>query len=192
MAPITVRTIDRAVTLQDYQDLALSYAGIAKANVQSVRIDGRKVIDLVVATTGGLPLSVPLHDSLSAFLQDNSSPTQLVLIRDYQPVPVRLSLEVHVLPNFLRPETGVRVQQSLGSGFAADGTKGYFNFDLRGLGEALYLSDIYARVEAIEGVDFLIVREFRTEADAASAGLANDVVQMPRRRNRHRRRRRWM
>ncbi len=179
MAPIAVRTVDRAVTLQDYQDLALSYAGIAKANVQSVRIDGRKIIDLVVATTGGFPLSGPLHDSLSAFLQDNSSPTQLVQIRDYQPVAVRLSLEVHVLPNYLRAETGVRVQQSLGSGLAADGTQGYFNFDQRSLGGALYLSDIYAQVEAIEGVDFLIVRELRAESDAASAGSAKDVVQMP-------------
>ncbi len=179
MVPITIRTIDRAVTLQDYQDLALSYAGIAKANVNWTRVDGRRVIDLVVASTGGLALSAPLHDSLVTFLQDRSTPTHLILIRDYQPVPVRLTLEVHVLPNFLQMDTGLRIQQSLGSGLAADGTKDYFNFDQRGLGEALYLSNVYARVEAIEGVDFLIVKEFRTEADTTSAGLAKDVVQMP-------------
>jgi hypothetical protein len=60
---------------------------------------------------------------------------------------------------------------------ADDGGMAYFNFDRRDLGEDLYLSDVYALVEAVEGVDFLIVKEFRRESEPA--GQVNDVVSMP-------------
>jgi hypothetical protein len=179
LAPVAVRTLDRAVTVQDFQELALSYPGIDKANARRIRKDGRPVIDLVVATTNGLPLNSVLRDSLLAFLQDRSTPDNLVLVRDYTPVPVRLALEVHILPNFLRIETGVRAQKALSMGLADDGSLAYFNFDRRDLGENLYLSDVYALVEAVEGVDFLIVKEFRKESDSASSGQVNDVVSMP-------------
>lgn len=177
LAPVAVRTLDRAVTVQDFQELALSYPGIDKANARRIRKDGRPVIDLVVATTNGLPLNSVLRDSLVAFLQDRSTPDNLVLVRDYNPVPIRLAIEVHILPNFLRVETGVRVQKALSMALADDGGMAYFNFDRRDLGEDLYLSDVYALVEAVEGVDFLIVKEFRRESEPA--GQVNDVVSMP-------------
>jgi hypothetical protein len=178
MAPVTVRTLDRAVTVQDYKELALAYPGIDKANARSVRKQGRPMIDLVVATTGGLPLNSLMRDELTAFLQARSAPDHLVVIRDYTPVPVRLALEAHIQPTFLRAETGVRIQQALGMGLAEDSSLAYFNFDKRGLGEDLYLSDVYALIESLEGVDFLIVKEFRKHA-WLGAKLVHDVVSMP-------------
>jgi hypothetical protein len=72
----------------------------------------------------------------------------------------------------------VRIQQALGMELAEDGTLAYFNFDKRGLGEDLYLSDVYALVESLEGVDFLIVKEFRRHARAGTK-LVHDVLAMP-------------
>lgn len=179
MAPVTVRTLDRAVTVQDFKELALTYPGIDKANARHVRKDGRPLIDLVVATTGGLPLNLVMRDSLTAYLQARSSPDQLVIVRDYTPVAVRVALEAHIRPTFLRAETGVSIQKALSTGLAEDGSLGYFNFDKRGLGEDLYLSDVYALVEPLAGVDFLIVKEFRKQASGGAAKLVNDVLRMP-------------
>jgi predicted phage baseplate assembly protein len=180
MAPVTVRTLDRAVTAQDFKELALTYPGIDKANARYLRKDGRPLIDLVVATTGGLLLNSEMRDSLTAFLQARSAPDHLVVIRDYRPVAVRLALEAHIRPTFLRAETGVTIQKALSTGLAEDGSLGYFNFDKRGLGENLYLSDVYALVESLPGVDFLIVKEFRKHASGSAATLVNDVLSMPR------------
>jgi len=179
MAPVTVRTLDRAVTAQDFKELALAYPGIDKANARYLRKDGRPLIDLVVATTGGLPLNSEMRDLLTAFLQARSAPDHLVVIRDYMPVAVRLALEAHIRPTFLRAETGVAIQKALSTGLAEDGSLGYFNFDKRGLGEDLYLSDVYALVESLPGVDFLIVKEFRKQASGSAAKLVNDVLSMP-------------
>ena len=103
-----------------------------------------------------------------------------MVIRDYTPVAVRLALEAHIRPTFLRAETGVSIQKALSTGLAEDGSMGYFNFDKRGLGENLYLSDVYALVESLPGMDFLIVKEFRKQAEqGAAANLVNDVLRMP-------------
>ncbi len=179
LAQLTVRTLDRAVSVQDFQDLALTYSGIGKASATLSRVNGRSTMVLVVATSGGEPLPDPLRSSLAAFLAERSVPTQNLLIRDYKPFPVRLSVEVHVRSNFLRAPTGVLVQQALGSGAIADGKDGYFNFDQRGLGESLYLSDVYALVEGVEGVEYLVVTEFRAEANVAASGVAQNVIQVP-------------
>jgi len=179
LAQFTVRTLDRAVSVQDFQDLALTYSGIDKASATFSRVDGRSRIVLVVATSGGEPLPDPLRSSLRAFIADRSVPNQNVLIRDYKPYPVRLGLEVHVRSNFLRVPTGVLVQEALGSGTTPDGKEGYFNFNQRGLGESLYLSDVYDLVQELEGVEFLVVTEFRGETNAASSGVARDVIRVP-------------
>jgi hypothetical protein len=179
MAPVTVRTLDRAVTVQDYKELVLAYPGIDKANVRLVRKDGRRLIDLVVATTGGQPLNSVMRDSLAAFLSARGTPDHLVVIRDYTPVAVHLALEVHVLPSFLRAETGMRAQKALSTGLAEDGSLGYFHFDRRGLGESLYLSDIYGLAESLAGVDFLIVKEFRKQFSPAGMKPVHDVIHMP-------------
>jgi hypothetical protein len=92
---------------------------------------------------------------------------------------VRLALEAHIRPTFLRAETGVSIQKALSTGLAEDGSMGYFNFDKRGLGEDLYLSDVYALVESLAGVDFLIVKEFRKQASGGAAKLVNDLLRMP-------------
>lgn len=179
LAQLSVRTLDRAVSVQDFQDLALTYSGIAKARATLSRVDGRSAIVLVVATSGGEPLPDPLRSSLAAFLADRSVPNQNVLIRDYKRFPVRLSVEVHVRSNFLRAPTGVLVQQALGPGTTPDGKEGYFNFNQRGLGQSLYLSDVYALVESLEGVEYVVVTEFRAEADVAASGVAQDVIRVP-------------
>ena len=144
-----------------------------------MRKDGRPLIDLVVATTARPSPNLVMRDSLTAYLQARSSPDQLVVIRDYTPVAVRLALEAHIRTTFLRAETGVSIQKALSTGLAEDGSMGYFNFDKRGLGEDLYLSDVYALVESLPGVDFLIVKEFRKQASGGAANLVNDVLRMP-------------
>lgn len=169
-APITVRTMDRAVSAGDFQELALSYAGISKARASWVRIQGRNSIRLVVATVGGKPLNAPLRTSLAAFLDARRAPGNPVVIADYQAFPVRLELEVSVLPEFAQAGTRARVLAALGG-------EGFFHLDRRGLGDDLYLSDVYATVEAIEGVDYVVATAFRPEQDAAAPVL--DVVAVP-------------
>jgi len=178
-APVTIRTLDRGVSVSDYSDLALSFAGIAKARADLQRFGGQPVLQLTVASVAGRPLTLPLRAALSAFLEDRRSPHVRLLIQDFQPVPIHLSLEVQILPNFLQTDVKLQLFDAFGSGTTSSGQSGYFNFDRQQLGQSLYLSDIYALAETVPGIDYLVVREFRPEARADLAGQAQDIIPLP-------------
>ena len=179
IAPITVRALDRAVSLDDYADLALSYAGIAKARTTWGAWDrGSRAIDLTVAGVGGNPLTPTLLASVRAFLGQRRAPQHRLNVRDYTPYPIHVTIAVGVLPDHLRMETLVRVREALGSSVSGDGTLGFFHFDRRELGEDLSLSDLYATVEAVPGVDFAVASNFRGEQSNA-AGTVLDRIEVP-------------
>jgi len=178
LAPLAVRTLDRAVSLADFAELALAYAGIAKARADAGWEGRRRTVVVTVASTGGQPLTPALRDGVKAFLAARAAPGQRFGVRDYRPWPVRLALEVRVLPDFLRLETMVRVREALGAGLTAEGERGFFHFDRRGLGEDLFLSDVYARVEEVRGVDYAVARAFRAEA-GPSAQPVRDRIEVP-------------
>jgi predicted phage baseplate assembly protein len=171
-APVTVRTLDRAVSVSDYADLALSFAGIAKARADLARSGGQPLVQLTVATAGGLPLSLPVRNSLAAYLDTRRSPHLRFRIQDYLPHPIRLHLEIQVLPAFTQAETKLRVIDALGA-------NGYFQFDRRQLGESLYLSDIYSIAQSVQGVNYLDVRAFQPETGASLSAKALDVIHLP-------------
>ncbi|HEX7048861.1 MAG TPA: putative baseplate assembly protein [Longimicrobiales bacterium] len=183
IAPVTIRTLDRAVSLADYADLALSYAGIAKARADWDREDGRRIVRLTVAAVGGQPMTAPLKDALRAYLDARRSPHHRLRIRDYQRLPIRLELDVHVLPDHLRLETKVRVERALGAGYTgedgASGEPGYFRFERRDFGGALYLSDIYGLVERVQGVDHVLATAFHPESAEPPAEQVMDRIEIP-------------
>lgn len=158
-----VRTLDRAVALSDYVDLALSYSGVAKARADLEREGSgraaRSVIALTVAATGGSALSTPQKEALLAYLSARSADPLRLRVRDYRPWPIRLSLKVNVSPRVLQSD----VQRALLDAF---GSNGFFGFDQRELGTDLVLSDVYALAERIAGVDHLIAVAFHAESEA--------------------------
>jgi hypothetical protein len=153
------------VALNDYVDLALAYAGIAKARADIEREGSgraaRNVIVLTVAASGGSALSVPQKDALQAYLAARSHDPARLRLRDYRPWPIRLALRVNVAPRFMQSD----VQRALLEAF---GRNGFFGFDLRELGADLVLSDVYALAESVAGVDHLVATAFHAEQDAAT------------------------
>ncbi|GAB3764901.1 hypothetical protein GCM10028796_20960 [Ramlibacter monticola] len=158
-----VRTLDRAVALSDHADLALTYAGIAKARAD-VELEGRgagarRVVVVTCAATGGAALSTPQKDGLLAFLSARSADPVRLRVRDHRRWPIHLALRVHVLPDVLQ----AAVQRAL---LVAFGPGGFFAFGTRALGTDLALSEVYAAGEAVEGVDHVLATAFHVEGEA--------------------------
>ncbi len=159
-----VRTLDRAVALSDYVDLALSYSGVAKARADLEREGSghaaRSVIVLTIAAAGGSALSTPQKEALLAYLAARSHDPARIRVRDYRPWPIRLALRVNVSERFLQSD----VQRAVLNAF---GSFGFFGFDQRELGADVVLSDVYALAESIAGVDHLLATAFHAESEAA-------------------------
>jgi hypothetical protein len=105
-------------------------------------------------------LSTPQKEALLAFLMARSPEPERLRIRDHRVWPVRLALNVNVLPNFQQ----AAVQRALLAAFG-NAPGGFFDFEQRSLGADLALSDVYALAEGCTGVDNVLATLFHVESD---------------------------
>lgn len=144
-APVTVMTIDRAVSLLDYQNFARSFAGVAKA-LATWSWDGRaRGVFLTVAGTDGaaIPADSQTLVNLVAALRAAGDPYVPLRAQSYRPAAFRLSLQVKVDaahdPDLVLPAVETALRDA-------------FSFDARAFGQAVSLSSVYAVVQSVAGV----------------------------------------
>ena len=144
-SPITVKALGRTVSLRDYQDFAMAFAGIDKA-LASWTWDGfqRRVL-LTVAGSGGAPVpeGSKLLRNLIEALTNAGQPTTSFEVRPFVPVRFRVHLKVKIHPDHL-PE---RVQAAV-----TDALHAAFDFAPREFGQAVSQSEVIAVVQAVPGV----------------------------------------
>ncbi|HKY01877.1 MAG TPA: putative baseplate assembly protein [Burkholderiales bacterium] len=172
-----VRTLDRAVSLADYADLALNFASVAKARADYARAEGSgaRLVLLTVAGAGGSVLNVETKEALYAYFTDRTAKNTSLNIRDARRIPIKLALQVRLQSNFLQADVLRRLLAALGGGIDEIGRPAYFSFERRDLGADLYLSEIYALVEGLRGVDNVLATTFHIEGQPAQI---NDRIRM--------------
>lgn len=161
-----IRTFDRAVSVSDYADLALLYPGVARAAAKWDAEAGG--VSLVAATsTGGAP-SGDLRGYLDA-RRDTSVP---LTISTASAKSVTLFVEVTSDAAYLTELVKQAVRDALyGEDEAAPGL---FTFAGRDLGQAAFLSEVYALIEGVEGVVSAVITAFSLDPDD---GVVYDVLQ---------------
>jgi predicted phage baseplate assembly protein len=163
-----VRSLERAVTAEDFAALAASHAGVAQARADwrweanGLQLRSRRLWVTVQAQGGGA-LNPELKESLSAYLAARAAPGLRFSLRDALRVPVRLTLDVVAAANVRRGEVLARLHAAFGR---AEG--GFFHFDRRALGADLFLSEAIAAADGLAGVDHLRPLAFHRE-DASAA-----------------------
>lgn len=147
-APRTVRTLGRAVSLRDLEDLATESGLVVKARATWVWDGFDQRAHLTVAAPGGAPLSADTMAGLVASLDAARDTNQKLQASDFAPVPVRLVATVVVDPRAEHP--GAVVAAARAAALAA------LSFDTNDLGRPLHLSDleaVLASVPQVQGVD---------------------------------------
>ena len=144
-APMTVKTLGRTVSLRDYQDFAMTFAGVDKA-LASWTWDGfmRRVL-LTVAGAGGavIPEGSDLLRNLVDSLATSGHPTVSFEVRPFVPVRFRAHVNVKVHPDHLPDLVLARVTDALHRAF---------DFERRQFGQAVSQSEVIAEVQGVDGV----------------------------------------
>jgi hypothetical protein len=156
-APSELRTLWKAVTLEDYNILAEGFPGVAKAqvldtnNCQNIRY---YQVNMAVAPDGGGPSSALLKQDLLAFLESRKVIT--VEINLFDPVyrPVSVDAEIFAYAGEDLDVVRSRVENTL---------EDFFAFDRMDFGAAVYLSDIVAALDGVRGVSH--VRMYAPQQD---------------------------
>lgn len=148
-APRLYRTQDRAVTLQDYVDLALAIPGVGKARAVAT---GWNQVTLYVAPTGSVadPSELLERDILALF-ENLRMATVNVFVFGPLVADIYLSATVRAQPYFLQTDVNAAVQQAVSS---------YLSFDAVDFGQSIYLSKIYDVIQNLPQVASLNVTEF--------------------------------
>lgn len=156
--PYYARTNDRAVTLSDYQTIAQQFSDPQFGSVayarSSVRTENAllegNIVSIYAWTTGpggGLvPLTAQLKTAVQSYLQTKAVGTDFVQILDGTSRPVAMSLRFKVLKGFSIANTKTLVINTINAYMVA----------LRP-GDPVIYSDIVAQLDAVLGVDNLVM-----------------------------------
>ena len=143
--PLTVRTLDRTVSLLDYQDYARAYAGVAKALAVPLWDAGGELVFVTVAGAAGAPIADPsiIRTALVGSVHAAGDPYSRFAIGNFIPVFFHLAAAVKVDPAYLSTGVLPRVEAALRTDFS---------FDSRDFAQPVSASEILATIHGVAGV----------------------------------------
>ncbi|PYK50907.1 MAG: putative baseplate assembly protein [Verrucomicrobia bacterium] len=142
-APLTVLTLERVVSLEDYENFSRSYAGIAKA-LATWTWDGRtRGVFLTLAAPLGAAVSNSLIADLITAIHASGDPFVPVRAVSYQKALFRITGKIKVDPDY-------EAEKVLAA--ANDTLRDAFSFAKRQFGQPVNLSEVIALVQAVAGV----------------------------------------
>ena len=106
---------------------------------------------------------MPIRSKLLAYLDAHRDPNRQLEIVDY--VPVGIELRALVVPDANLDQSAVlaAAQQAMGTGHFPDDSPAFFAFARLNFGQDIYLSAVYAAVQAVPGVVAVEIAELRRE-----------------------------
>jgi hypothetical protein len=144
VAPTTVRTFGRAVSLLDFEWLVLESGQVAKARATWVWMGLEKAVHLTVAGQKGGLFSPEELRTLHSALTHQRDPNRPLLLANVSRVPLVVTATLRVDGRFVRAAVLDAARRAL---LAA------FDFDAVGFAQPVHLSDVYRVLQDVTGVD---------------------------------------
>lgn len=162
--PLSIRTKMRAVTDQDYIDIATLAPGVAKADVNYDPNIG--VTTYIVPVGGGIASSV-LLSQVELFFEDKRSVQTIILAQSVGEVRLQLESVVNV-------QTGYSQQETIN--LVKDNLLEFLSWQNADIGGRLVLGDLYQVMESTEGV--LNSQILDTDIIPYASPKSNDTIQL--------------
>ncbi len=146
-APRTVLTIDRIVSVSDYENFTATFAGIGKAQAILVPLQSASfsIIHITIAGAQGAAVdpTSDLSTSLAATIDTYRDPTPYVHIASYQSALFNLSAALVLDPTYVAADV-------LAAATAA--VSNYFSFAKRSFAQPVLAAEAIAALQAVGGV----------------------------------------
>ena len=144
-APLTVLTLDRIVSLQDFEDFARAFSGIGKAQATWLWNGQTRMIHLTVAGVDGgeVPANSDLYRNLVTAIDAARHTDQVVKIDSYKSRLFDLEAKILIDSDYLFDDVKNAVEKALANAFS---------FDKRAFGQAVTASEVDVIAQAVAGV----------------------------------------
>ncbi|MGO9236997.1 MAG: hypothetical protein ACLP4V_24095 [Methylocella sp.] len=160
-APLPTLIIGRVVSLEDYQNFALAFAGISKALATWTWFGDVRGIFLTVAGTAGAVLQPddPIIASLIQAIQSSDIPSVPLRVVSYVPILFHFSAQVKIdQANYDSTQVLAQVWQNISDAFA---------FDQRQLAQHVVASSVIEIIQQTPGVIALRIQELSLSGEAS-------------------------
>lgn len=164
-APLTVRTLDRIVSLRDYEDFARGFAGIGKAQAVAIWDGMRELVHITLSDPTGQPVPAGTLDDLKAAVADARDPLRTVCYGSHEARTFNVAAKVLIDATYLRKDVEAAIMARLLEAFA---------FAKRAFGQAVTSAEILALIHTIPGVIAVDLDALHT--DLQPTGSLNSVL----------------
>jgi len=152
-AKLTIYTLERVVSLKDYEDFARAFAGISKALATWTWSGQKRCIFLTVAGSDGAAVEPDstLYENLLTAIRDAGIPGVPVTVASYRPRFFKVSANIKVHPDYLPDTVLENIETEL---------RDRFSFENREFGQTVAFSEIISVMQKVDGVVFVDIDEF--------------------------------
>lgn len=155
LAPHAFRTQQRAVTVEDWAEIARRHPQVSRA-VATLRWTGSwTTVFLTVDPVGGGELDAELEAELLSFLDPYRMAGMDLELDGPRYVPLDIAFSVCVKPDYFQARVYEGLMDAFTSGVRADGRPGFFHPDNFTFGEPVYLSRLVAEAMRLPGVAWI-------------------------------------
>lgn len=156
-APANLAANGRAVSLKDFERLCQRHASVWQARAREVVGPGStNLVDVIVVPSGGGAVTTRLRQDLIDFVKSRSLPGTAMTVTGFEDVLVSIAVTARV-------DTG-RYEKTDVQDRLALGLQEEFSLIRRGLGQPLYVAEILAAAERVEGVETVVIDGFARKA----------------------------
>jgi hypothetical protein len=155
------KRLQRAITADDYAELAASNPALQRAAAQLVWNGSWYEAEVSVDPLGGRPADATLIDTIAGYLHRYRRIGHDLRVVPAALVPIKVTLVVCARPGYDRGHVEAALRTRLLSRPGTAGTPAFFDADNLSFGDPIYLSQIVAAAQAVTGVECATVTELR-------------------------------
>ncbi|TXE07858.1 hypothetical protein ES711_10525 [Gelidibacter salicanalis] len=147
-ANLSIHTLDRIVSLKDYENFAKSFAGIDKAKSVWLWSQGGKIVHLTVAGANGSEIeeNSKLFDNLSGAIQKFSYPGVQLHIQSFRKRYFRIVGNLNVGEDYVFQKVHDQIVEKLRNAYSYKNSQ---------IGKNIHLSEVISIIESTEGVNYI-------------------------------------
>ncbi|MEH2090305.1 putative baseplate assembly protein [Nostoc sp.] len=149
-APLGVISLNRAVSVPDYANFALTFTGIGKANAQRLSNGSRQIVHITIAGADDIHIdrNSDLYRSFVQALYQFGDPYQPLKIEIRELMLLIISANVRILANYHWASVALTIRTALFD---------KFSFEHQELGQDVVLSKVITTIQQVPGVNYVDV-----------------------------------
>lgn len=167
-APLTVRTLDRIVSLFDFEDFARAFSGVGKARAEWLWDGARRLVHVTVAGPDGEAASDVVLANLIAAMDGARVPHQPVRVSPFERLYFKVIAGLTIHPDYDETVVLEAAEASL---------RDTFSFAARQFAQRAAKSEVYAALQRVAGVVAVDLDEL--SYDVSDGGNTADSYGLP-------------